>query len=233
VLFRATMFVRFRETARRLQVSLTASRWNGGRVRHEHIAGLGSVPLSPSVADRIAFWTKLHQRLDALSNRVDAAQRGALLTAIHARIPMPTTDDHQAVQLEHARADARFWETFAEMQAERIEGNKGLLATAQRAIAEGEPLAADAAAKAQAAKDRLARAEKGEAVAVPPPMTRKDFLRISGMTEAEAQHCERVAGIAARGEDWWRLMRDEQDRRSRQVEKAVVRQLHRMATGET
>jgi hypothetical protein len=73
------MFVRFRQTARRLQVSLTATRWDGGRVRHEHLAGLGSVPLSPSATDRIAFWTKLHQRLGALSNRVDAAQREAIL----------------------------------------------------------------------------------------------------------------------------------------------------------
>jgi hypothetical protein len=51
------------------------------------------------------------------------------------------------------------------------------------------------------------------------------------MTEAQAQHCERVAGIAAAGEDWWRLMIDEQQRRKAKVEKAVVRQLHRMATG--
>jgi hypothetical protein len=87
------MFVRFRETARRLQASLTETRRQGGKVRHEHIAGLGSVPIAPTTTDRIAFWTKLHQRLDALSNRLDAAQRGAILTAIHARIPMPTLDD--------------------------------------------------------------------------------------------------------------------------------------------
>jgi hypothetical protein len=91
-------------------------------------------------------------------------------------------------------------------------------------------LAADTAAKAQAAKDRLALVEKGEAITgIPAPMTRADLLRISGMTEA--QHCERVAGIAAAGEDWWRLMIDEQQRRKAKVEKAVVRQLHRMATG--
>jgi hypothetical protein len=226
------MFVRFRQTARRLQASLSATRWEGGRVRHEHIAGLGSVPLSPSAADRIAFWTKLHQRLEALSNRIDAAQRGAILTAIHERVPMPTLDDHQAVQLERAREDTRFWETLAEGYADQIEGNKELLASAQRAIAEREPLAADTAAKAQAAKDRLARVERGEAVAgVPAPMTRADLLRISGMTKAQLQHCERVAGIAAAGEDWWRLMRTEQERRKATVEKAVVRQLHRMATG--
>jgi hypothetical protein len=132
------MFVRFRQSDRRLQASLTETRRQGGKVRHEHVAGLGSVPIAPTVADRIAFWTKLHQRLDALSNRVDAAQRGAILTAIHARVPMPTLDDHQAVQLERAQADARFWEMLADGYVEQIEGNKKLLATAQRAIAEHE-----------------------------------------------------------------------------------------------
>ena len=226
------MFVRFRQSDRRLQASLTATRRDGGKVRHEHVAGLGSVPIAPTVTDRIAFWTKLHQRLEALSNRIDAVQRGAILTTIHARIPMPTMDDHQAVQLERAQADARFWESLAEMQTSDVEGHKELLATVQRAIAAREPLAADTAAKAQAAKDRLARVEKGEAVAgIPAPMTRADLLRISGMTEARLRHCERVAGIAAAGSDWWRLMIDEENRRKAQVEKTVVRQLHRMATG--
>jgi hypothetical protein len=83
------------------------------------------------------------------------------------------------------------------------------------AIAAHEPLAADTAAKAQAAKDRLTRVEKGEIVtSIPAPMTRADMLR------AEAQHCERVAGIATA--DWWRLMTTEQERRSAQAEKAVV-----------
>jgi hypothetical protein len=226
------MFVRFRQTARRLQVTLSATRWDAGKVRHEHVAALGSVPLSPSPADRIAFWTKLHQRLDALGNRVDFAQRGAILTAIHARIPMPTMDDHQAVQLERAQADARFWETLAEMHTDDIEGHKGLLAIAQRKIAEGEPLAADTAAKAKAAKDRLARVEQGEDVAgIGPPLTRKDILRLTGMTEAKLRHCERVAGISAAGEAWWQLMVDEAHRRKANVERAVVRQVHRIATG--
>ena len=200
------MFVRFRETARRLQASLVVTARAEGKVRHEHIGALGSVPRSPSAADRIAFWTKLHQRLDALSNRIDAAQRGAILTAVHTRIPMPTLDDHQGVQLEHARADARFWQSLAEGQADDIEAHKGLLTSTQRSIAERELAAAETAAKAQTAKERLARVEKGEAVAgIPPPLTRKDFLRISGMTETQARHCERVAAIADRG--GWRYAR--------------------------
>ena len=69
----------------------------------------------------------------------------------------------------------------------------------------------DTAAKAQAAKDRLVRVEQGEAIAVPAPMTRKDFLRLSGMTEAQTQHCVRVSEIANAGDHWWQRMRDEQD----------------------
>jgi hypothetical protein len=220
------MFVRFRETDRRLQASLVETRRSSGKVRLEHIAGLGSVPLSPSPAHRITFWTKLHQRLDALNNRVNVAQRGAILTAVHARIPMPTMDDQQAVQLEHARADARFWETLQEMHTDDIQGQKELLSSVQRAIAAREPLAADTAAKTQAAKDRLARVEKGESVAdIGAPLSHKDSLRISGMTEAEAQHCVRVAAIADRG--WFQLLQEEQARRRRKAEKAVVRELHR------
>ena len=220
---RSTMFVRFRQTARRLQASLSATRWDGGRVRHEHIAGLGSVPVSPSPADRISFWTKLYQRLDALSNRIDAAQRGAILTAIHARIPMPTLDDQQSVQVERAQMDVQFWDTLAGLSAEQIEEQKGLLATVQRTIAEGEPLAADTAAKAQAAKDRLARAEKGEAVAgiVGQPM-------ITGMTEAQMQHAERLARVGdVLGERVIGLVAKEGLAAAKRAERRGVRQLHK------
>ena len=132
------------------------------------------------------------------------------------------------MQLAHAQADARFWETLEDMQAGDAEGHKALLATAQQATAAREPLAAGTVAKAQAAKNRLVRVEQGEAIAVPAPMTRADMLRISGMTEAQAQHCVRVSEIADAGDHWWQRMRDEQDRRTRAAEKAVVRKLHRL-----
>jgi len=51
------MFVRFRAKQRqlqcRLQCSLIETRRVGGKVRHEHIAQLGSVAAGPSVADRV------------------------------------------------------------------------------------------------------------------------------------------------------------------------------------
>ena len=46
------------------------------------------------------------------------------------------------------------------------------------------------------------------------------------MTEAQLRHCERVAKIAGRG--WFQLLIDEQERRKKKVEKAVVRELYRL-----
>jgi hypothetical protein len=51
-------------------VSLIQSRREGGKVRHEHIAGLGAITIPASAADRIAFWRCLHGRLSALSIQI-------------------------------------------------------------------------------------------------------------------------------------------------------------------
>ena len=49
------MFVRFRQTKHRLQVSLVETRRIDGHVRQGHVASLGSVPLPPSLQDRLTF----------------------------------------------------------------------------------------------------------------------------------------------------------------------------------
>ena len=103
------MFVRFRQTETRLQVSLVETRRVGGRVRHEHVASFGSVEVPPSVQDRIAFWHRLHERLAKLANRLDAAAQAKVLGDIHARIPMVTLYEMQAHKLGNAEADKRFW----------------------------------------------------------------------------------------------------------------------------
>ena len=219
------MFTRFRETASRLQVSLIETRRLDGRVCQTHVAGLGAIGFPP--ADRIAFWTKLHQRLATLANRIDGATRGAILAAVHARIPMPTRDDQRAVQLDNARTDARVWEALSDAQADRIAGLKGLAAHAAQAVAKAEPAAAKAADAARKAAERLARAEQGEDVGGGGmPLTHKGFLKITDMTKAEARDCERVAEIVERGGS--QLLADEQLRRHRKVDKAVVRELHRL-----
>jgi hypothetical protein len=92
----ATMFVHFRETPYGLAMSLVESRRENGKVRHEHLASLGSIETPLSVAARIEFWRRLHERLDQLSNRLDAETRGKVMDAVHVRIPMVTPDDQRA-----------------------------------------------------------------------------------------------------------------------------------------
>src|SRR5215472_16399574 len=219
------MFVRFRQTARRLQASLSVTRRADGRINHEHIASLGSVPLAPSSADRIAFWTKLHQRLDALANRVDAAQRGATLAAVHARIPMPTQAEQQAVLIEHGREDAEQWQQIAEMGTEQAADLKGLADRAQQQAAAVAQQAANSMAHANAAKARLAKVEAGEELPVPKPLTRAEILRISGMTEAEIRRCVQVHEIAEAG-GFGRLL-TEIHIRTEKAERSAMRAMHR------
>ena len=109
------MFARFRQSGRRLQVSLVETRRLDAKVRHEHVASLGSIAVPPSVADRVAFWNRLHQRLARLSNRIDAETQGKILGAVHGRIAMPMIDEIRALQLENAEADERFWSTLQDM----------------------------------------------------------------------------------------------------------------------
>jgi hypothetical protein len=91
-----TMLVHFRETPYGLAMSLVESRRENGKVRHEHLASLGSIETPPSVAARIEFWRRLHERLDQLSNRLDAETRGKVMDAVHARVPMVTPDEQRA-----------------------------------------------------------------------------------------------------------------------------------------
>jgi hypothetical protein len=89
------MFVRFRQSRRRLQCSLIETRRVDGNVRHEHIASLGTIEIPPSIADRVAFWAALHPRLFKLSNRIRAGAQGKVIGQIHDRIPMPTVDEQR------------------------------------------------------------------------------------------------------------------------------------------
>jgi hypothetical protein len=118
------MFVRFRETPYGLQVSLILTRREGGKARHEHIAGLGAITIPGSAADRIAFWRRLHDRLSALSNRI-VDEQSKILDAVDERIPMPTPDELRDVHLENAKVDQRFWEGLRRVHTDTIEGDEG------------------------------------------------------------------------------------------------------------
>jgi hypothetical protein len=188
------MFVRFRHTAQRLQVSLAETRREGEHVRQDHVASLGSIAAVHAPAARIEFWTTLHQRLAGLSNRIDGRAHGAILAAVHARIPMPHQDEHSTTQIAHARADASTWHAIADMNAGTAAEKRELVVTLTREIEAHDAQAAAAAERATAADDRLARAERGEAVAgIPKPMTRKQFLAAAGITERTARFYQQLA----------------------------------------
>jgi hypothetical protein len=218
-----TMFVRFRPSARRLQVSLVETTRSSGKVTHGHVAGLGSINVSPSPADRIEFWMKLHQRLATLANRIDDETRNKIFAAIHAKIPLPTLDDQLAVQADNAKSDVEFWETLHDLQVSEIEDHKAALAALQLSIADREPRAANAAAKASAAQERVDRIAKGEAVGrLGKPSTLKDLLAGIGWKPSDVRHAVRLAELGESDGGWAELM-GEINKRQRRSEKAATR----------
>jgi hypothetical protein len=130
-----TMFARFRPSPYRLQVSIVETRRVGGKVRHEHIASLGSIETPLSVANWVAFWQRVHERLAKLSNWIDPATQGKIRGVIHSRIPMVTPDEQRGLQLENAEADERFWTSLQDMNQSTVEEHKALAAAVEQAIA--------------------------------------------------------------------------------------------------
>jgi hypothetical protein len=219
------MFVRFRQTRRSLQASLVETRRVDSKVQHEHIAGLGSIEMPPSSADRIDFWMKLYQRLDTLANRVDAEARLKILDAINARIPVPTSDDLRSVQAANTRQDTDLWETMRDVQTADVEERKAALTAMQQSIAERERAAEAATAIAKAARDRLERIERGEEMHGGISQRRdsmKDILKNFGWTLSDIRHARRLTEISDANGEWEKLISDISQRR-RQVEKVATR----------
>jgi hypothetical protein len=101
---------------------------------------------------------------------------------------------------------------------------------AERAIAEGQSAAADAAAKVAAAKERVERIKRGENVegGLGKPMTWEDCERIfheAGMTTRDMEHCVRVNEVSdALG---FETMCKAIDEARERAERKTVRRLHR------
>jgi hypothetical protein len=156
------MFVRFRSQGRRLYLSLVETERANGKSGQIDVAGLGSLADPPSVTDRGIFWSELGPRLARLSNRVDTGAQAAILAAIHVRVPMATTEERRAAQLEAARIDENFWAKIEDMQGERAEGHRHVAAKATSQAQEAEAAAADAKEHPGRAKARIADIEAGK-----------------------------------------------------------------------
>jgi hypothetical protein len=223
------MFVRFRQSRRRLQCSLIETRRVDGKVRHEHIAGLGTIEIPPSIADRIAFWAALHERLNKLSNRIGTETHGKLIGQIHARIPIPTVDEQRQLQKENAEADERFWSTLHNMNDSTAGGHKDVITTAQRAVANNEAAAADAAANVERVKERLAKIERDEDVTggLGKPVDYETALLNAGFTKRELRDMQHLAELFAELES--RGLVDEFQKMFHQLREANCRHAEREA----
>jgi Xaa-Pro aminopeptidase len=219
------MFVRFRETTRRLQVSLVETQRHDGKVRHEHVAGLGSVTRPPSVADRIAFWEHLHQRLGRLSNRIDGEAQAKIMGAVQARIPMAIPDEVRALQLEKAEAVEQQWSALQDMVQERLAGHKALRISIDREIAQDESAVPEFGSNAGRAKDRIARLKAGESVAgIDKPLTLAEL----GFSPAKIRHMTRLAEIGDAGfEEFLAEVKKRKDKVEHNVSAKIARRLRR------
>jgi hypothetical protein len=171
------MFARFRQVRDRLAVSIVAPARDGAKVRQGHVASLGSVPLPPSPVDRVVFWTRVHQRLATLGNRMDDKARAAILTAIHARIPIPTVEDQEAARNAGRDANAALF---------------AILRDKHRAMAEHHRFGVEQETAAAEAIDGLEGAHAAR------PMSRAETLRMLrslGMTTADIRHCRNMAAL--------------------------------------
>jgi hypothetical protein len=201
------MFVRFRQQHHRLQASLIATRRVDGKVRHEHIASLGSVDVPPSIRHRLVFWSKLSVRLAQLDNRVNAEDQAKIYGAIHARISMVTPDEQRALQKENAEAEEKFWARIHDMHAGTVEDHKGLAVTVDGKISNGQAEMAKAADRRAAARTRHERLQRGEDVpgGLGKPFALEDVMRMLrdefGWTARDSRHCRVVAAIGELGEE--------------------------------
>jgi hypothetical protein len=132
------MFVRFRQARDRLQVSLLETRRVAGKVRHEHVAGLGAIELEMTVEARLAFWRKVEDRLVKLANRI-GDNVGRIRGELFARIPMPSIDEQRAVQLANAKADAELAGKLHDMHDASVADHERFVALAQQKTATHPP----------------------------------------------------------------------------------------------
>ena len=208
------MFVRFRSSLRRLDLSLVEATRRDGKPRQDHVASLGSIGQPPTVGERIAFWAKLHERLAKLANRIDAETHARILGAVHERIPMVTADEQRELQRTNAEAEAQNWEAVADWFDSTGEDNKRLVVTAEQNVAANKNAAKAAAEIASAAKDRVERIVRGEYVAggLGKPKDIEAVLAEAGFTKADMRRARRTADLS---KEEFEVVLAEKQRRSR------------------
>jgi hypothetical protein len=192
-----------------------------------HVGALGSVDADLSVRERLAFWAKLPQRLDALGNRVAADQYPKLYAALHARIAIVTPDEQRAAQEEYFADEAQISETMRDMAEGSIAGHKRVIAKAESAIAKAQPAAETFAADAAEARDRLDKLKRGESVSGglgkrPDPL---GMFKAAGWTPREIKRAGRLATLT---EEEFETLRKRIDLATNAADEAIDREARRL-----
>jgi hypothetical protein len=99
----------------RLEVSIVATRREDGKVKHTHVASLGSI-VGDSLRGRDTFWNECKVRLVRLANRL-GPDADRLRQVIAARIPPLTDTDRMALDAEAWDSLEGMWDNFAKRKA--------------------------------------------------------------------------------------------------------------------
>jgi hypothetical protein len=189
------MFVRFRERHGRLLVSLVETRRVAGKVRQEYIADFGAIDMPPSARDRQTYWPKVHERISRLSNRIPSDQVGAIIGAIHARVPMVSVDEVPAINKDGAEKNLKWWQTHQAWCDEQVELHKLMKADVERKV----EMWSEQAARSRAGVERAQAAIDDPTKPPPPELTRKEMIRIlraAGMTKQDMHRARKVAAMS-------------------------------------
>jgi hypothetical protein len=151
------MWLRIRKSKSKLRLSLVGTRRVGGKVRHEHIASLGSLPQAMTAVDRREFWLRVELRLATLGNRIDLEAVRALIAAA---APPPSKAELDIVDLErYAEAWGRVADFFGPHEFKQTPF-KAAMREMSDAVRANEHT--QAAARVAKAKERIERVRKGE-----------------------------------------------------------------------
>jgi hypothetical protein len=163
------MFVRVRKSKKSLRLSLVGTKRVGGKVKHEHITSLGSIPQTMTVAERLGFWEELRKRLPGLANRIDPARLDALIAA---KIPRPTKTELDVADLEEY---ASRWQQIAKFfEPHKYEASKFKKAMHDMSEAVAQKTHENALARVAMAKDRIERVKRGEDAGLKKPFSVHD-----------------------------------------------------------
>jgi hypothetical protein len=95
---RHSKFWRYYEEDINWQAVLVESHREGGKRRQRHLAVLGSITDSAmqNVHQRRSFWDSVLDRLDMFSTSMTAEERRTIETAVAARVPRLSREEHNA-----------------------------------------------------------------------------------------------------------------------------------------